>query len=176
MCVCVYSSTCLLPVLVEEEESVQDSPAEISTVSASMEGEMFNSVCAKQKTREEKLIFLSRLFVFAFLDLSATFTTHALTLLSFLPATEQLSSSTATTLTDSSSLQSPPSSAPASQSASSTGSATSGPSQSEDTAGKKESLPPSGKKKRVLVRPAPFPCFSKVNVCLVFTFINADEE
>lgn len=60
-CVCVYSSTCLLPVLVEEEESVQDSPAEISTVSASMEGEMFNSVCTKQKTREEKLIFLSGL-------------------------------------------------------------------------------------------------------------------
>ncbi|XP_035531758.1 inositol 1,4,5-triphosphate receptor associated 2 isoform X5 [Morone saxatilis] len=31
-------STCLLPVLVEEEESVQDSTAEISTVAASMEG------------------------------------------------------------------------------------------------------------------------------------------
>lgn len=31
-------STCLLPVLVEEEESVHDSAADVSTVSASVEG------------------------------------------------------------------------------------------------------------------------------------------
>lgn len=39
------SSTCLLPVLVEEEESVQDGTAEVvPTVSASMEGREKNSM------------------------------------------------------------------------------------------------------------------------------------
>lgn len=39
-------STCLLPVLVEEEESVQDGTAEVvPTVSASMEGREKNSMC-----------------------------------------------------------------------------------------------------------------------------------
>lgn len=36
--VCVCFSACLLPVLVEEEESVHDSAADVPTVSASVEG------------------------------------------------------------------------------------------------------------------------------------------
>ena len=49
---CMCSSTCLLPVLVEEEESVQDSAAEIPTVAASMEGrkkKTLRSVCMKER-------------------------------------------------------------------------------------------------------------------------------
>lgn len=72
------SSTCLLPVLVEEEESVQDSTAEVSTVTASMEGRTEKApICVHEG---EKEIFLSRLFVYAFLHLSVILTTHTLTL------------------------------------------------------------------------------------------------
>ncbi|XP_059181531.1 inositol 1,4,5-triphosphate receptor associated 2 isoform X2 [Centropristis striata] len=95
-------STCLLPVLVEEEESVQDSTAEVPTVAASMEG------------------------------------------------TDRLTSSGATTFSDSSSPQSASSVTYASQSGSGIGSMTSDPSQSEDSAAKKDSLPHSGKNKRQL--------------------------
>lgn len=71
------SSTCLLPVLVEEEESVQDSTAEVSTVTASMEGRTEKAqICVQEG---EKEIFQSRLFVYAFLHLSVTLTTHTLT-------------------------------------------------------------------------------------------------
>nr|XP_046234534.1 inositol 1,4,5-triphosphate receptor associated 2 isoform X2 [Scatophagus argus] len=95
-------STCLLPVLVEEEESVPDSAAEVPTVAGSMKG------------------------------------------------TNQLTSSGATTFSDSSSPQPQPSFTHASQSGSGMGSVTSDPSHSEDIAVKKDSLPLSGKNKREL--------------------------
>ncbi|XP_035851762.1 inositol 1,4,5-triphosphate receptor associated 2 isoform X2 [Sander lucioperca] len=95
-------STCLLPVLVEEEESVQDTTAEVPTVAASMEG------------------------------------------------TERLTSSRATTFSESGSPQSGSSSTHASQLGSGMGSVTSDPSQSEDSAAKKDSLPLCGKNKRQL--------------------------
>ncbi|XP_034529581.1 lymphoid-restricted membrane protein isoform X8 [Notolabrus celidotus] len=92
-------STCLLPVLVEEEESVLDSTAEVSTVTGSMEA-------------------------------------------------DQLTSSGATTFSDSNTPQS--SSSHAGQSGSGTGSVTSDSSQSEDSSAKKDSLPQGGKNKREL--------------------------
>ena len=52
VCVCVCSSTCLLPVLVEEEESVQDGTAEVvPTVSAGMEGREKNSMREEDEAR-----------------------------------------------------------------------------------------------------------------------------
>ncbi|TDG96802.1 hypothetical protein EPR50_G00232820 [Perca flavescens] len=95
-------STCLLPVLVEEEECVQDTTAEVPTVAASME------------------------------------------------VTERLTSSGATTFSESGSPQSGSSSTHASQSGSGMGSVTSDPSQSEDSAAKKDSLLICGKNKRQL--------------------------
>ncbi|XP_054480475.1 inositol 1,4,5-triphosphate receptor associated 2 isoform X2 [Anoplopoma fimbria] len=95
-------STCLLPVLVEEEESVQDSTAEVPTIAAGMEG------------------------------------------------TDRLTSSGATTFSDSSPTRSGSSVIHASQSGSGMDSMTSDPSQSEDSAAKKHSLPLSGKNKREL--------------------------
>ncbi|KAM6896657.1 inositol 1,4,5-triphosphate receptor associated 2 [Lycodopsis pacificus] len=95
-------STCLLPVLVEEEESVQDSAAEVPTVAASMEG------------------------------------------------TDRLTSSGATTFSDSSPMPSGSSVTHASQSGSGLGSVTSDPSQSEDSAAKKDSVPLCGKNKSEL--------------------------
>uniref|UniRef100_UPI0037E9540C inositol 1,4,5-triphosphate receptor associated 2 isoform X2 n=1 Tax=Semicossyphus pulcher TaxID=241346 RepID=UPI0037E9540C len=94
-------STCLLPVLLEEEESVLDSTVEVPTVTASMEG------------------------------------------------TDQLTSSGATTFSDSSP-QSRSSFTHASQSGNGMGSVTSDPSQSEDSSAKKDSLPSGGKNKREL--------------------------
>lgn len=59
------SSTCLLPVLVEEEESVQDSTTEVPTVAGSMEGRMEKHYATLICVREgENLIFLSRLVCF----------------------------------------------------------------------------------------------------------------
>ncbi|KAK9525541.1 hypothetical protein VZT92_016235 [Zoarces viviparus] len=98
----VEDSTCLLPVLVEEEESVQDSAAEVPTVAASMEG------------------------------------------------TDRLTSSGATTFSDSSPVPSGSSVMHASQSGSGLGTVTSDPSQSEDSAAKKDSVPLCGKNKREL--------------------------
>ncbi|XP_060886444.1 inositol 1,4,5-triphosphate receptor associated 2 isoform X6 [Labrus mixtus] len=95
-------STCLLPVLVEEEESVLDSTAEIPTVTGSMEG------------------------------------------------TDQLTSSGATTFSESSSAQSRSSITNASQSGSGMSSVTSDPSQSVDSLAKKDSVPPGGKNKKEL--------------------------
>nr|XP_029134069.1 lymphoid-restricted membrane protein-like isoform X1 [Labrus bergylta] len=95
-------STCLLPVLVEEEESVLDSTAEIPTVTGSMEG------------------------------------------------TDQLTSSGATTFSESSSAQSRSSITNASQSGSGMSSVTSDPSQSVDSSAKKNSVPPGGKNKKEL--------------------------
>ncbi|XP_049891764.1 inositol 1,4,5-triphosphate receptor associated 2 isoform X3 [Epinephelus moara] len=95
-------STCLLPVLVEEEESVQDSAAEVPTVAASMEG------------------------------------------------ADRLTSSGATTFSDSSSPPSGSSITHGSQSGGGMGSVTSDPGQSVDSAAKKDSLPLSGKNKREL--------------------------
>ncbi|KAM6961847.1 inositol 1,4,5-triphosphate receptor associated 2 [Tautogolabrus adspersus] len=95
-------STCLLPVLVEEEESVLDNTAEIPTVTGSMEG------------------------------------------------TDKLTSSGATTFSDSSSPQSRSSITNASQSGSGMSSVTPDPSQSEDSLAKKDSVPPGGKNKKEL--------------------------
>ncbi|XP_038594575.1 inositol 1,4,5-triphosphate receptor associated 2 isoform X4 [Micropterus salmoides] len=98
----VEDSACLLPVLVEEEESVQDSTSEAPTIAASMEG------------------------------------------------TDQLTSSGATTFSDSSSPLSKSAFTNASQSGSGMGSVTSEPSQSEDSAAKKNSLSLCGKNKKEL--------------------------
>lgn len=49
-------STCLLPVLVEEEESVQESTAEAPTVAASMDGRKKNAqICVHERERERTL-------------------------------------------------------------------------------------------------------------------------
>lgn len=69
-------STCLLPVLVEEEESVLDSTAEGSAVTGSMEGREIRShicVCVKKRKRGEEI---SELFVYAFVHLSVSLSTH----------------------------------------------------------------------------------------------------
>lgn len=55
---CMCSSTCLLPVLVEEEESVQDSTAEVPTVAASMEGRKKNvQICVQEGEKERAWYF-----------------------------------------------------------------------------------------------------------------------
>lgn len=55
------SSTCLLPVLVEEEESVQDGAAEVSTVAAGMEGRKKTcQICVHGEERKREPDFSKR--------------------------------------------------------------------------------------------------------------------
>lgn len=167
---CVCSSACLLPVLVEEEESVQDSTSEAPTIAASMEGrkgKTLKSVCMKREK-----VFLSCLFASSYISVLLWPPTHHL----FLPGTDQLTSSGATTFSDSSSPLSKSAFTNASQSGSGMGSVTSEPSQSEDSAAKKNSLSLCGKNKKELVRPALLPRSSQLTVRSLIPHINGDKD
>lgn len=159
---CMCSSTCLLPVLVEEEESVQDSTAEVPTVAASMEGGKKNvQICVQEGEKERAWYFET---VYLRLLLSACNFAHPHTN-SSLTGTEQLTSSGATTFSDGSSPQSRSSFIHGSQSGSGMGSITSDPSHSQASTAKKDALLLCGKNKRELVRPALLPLDCRISIC-----------
>lgn len=166
-----FFSTSLLPVLVEEEESVQDSAADAPAVVDSMAGgKKTQSLCMREgRERNGEYFQVDCLFMPSYIYVCVSLSTHTS---SFLLGTDQLTSSGATTFSDSSSPQSGSSVIHANQSGK--GSVTSDPSQLEDSASaaKTDTLPQHGKKKKELVRPALLPLSSKLGVGWVVTHIN----